>query len=76
MTIFVPFLNQSCRVGSYPTRFSFKVGGTLRVATSGNFLLFVIGISSLIPHSGFLIRHFFLFDVSRQVGIERSMFDS
>jgi hypothetical protein len=42
-------------VGSYPTRFSFKVGGTLRVA-----ILFVIGISSLIPHSGFLIRHCFI----------------
>jgi len=33
-------------------RASFKVGGTLRVA-----ILFVIGISLLIPHSNFLIRH-------------------
>ncbi len=39
-------------------RFSFKVGGTLRVATDGDFLLFVIGTSSLIRHSGFLIRHY------------------
>ena len=33
----------------------FKVGGTLRVA-----ILFVIGISSLIRHSDFLIRHCFV----------------
>ena len=26
---------------------------------NGGFLLFVIGISLLIPHSGFLIRHYF-----------------